>query len=113
MTTSCGRSKARRVVPLHERTESHLDIFKEGRDAAFFESRDELIDKVRYYLLHDYQRERIRQAGYYRTMSAGHTYRNRLEQILEAATLQPKAITLGLGGLIPKQGQRVPPTPSG
>jgi hypothetical protein len=38
------------------------------RNAAFFESSDELIDKVRYYLLHDYERERIRQAEYCRTM---------------------------------------------
>lgn len=81
---------------LHERTESHLDIYKEGRDAAFFESSDELIDKVRYYLLHDHERERIRQAGYSRTISAGHSYRNRLEQILQAASPQRNSITLRL-----------------
>jgi len=78
---------------LHERTESHLDIYKEGRDAAFFGSSEELIDKVRYYLRHDHERERIRQAGYARTISAGHSYRNRLEQILQAAWPHPKSIT--------------------
>ena len=81
---------------LHERTESHLDIYKEGRDADFFESSEELIDKVRYYLLHDHERERIRQAEYSRTMSAGHSYRNRLEQILQAASPRRKSITLRL-----------------
>jgi spore maturation protein CgeB len=81
---------------LHERTESHLDIYKEGRDAAFFESSDELIDKVRYYLLHEHERERIRQAGYSRTISGGHSYRNRLEQILQAASPHPESITVRL-----------------
>ena len=70
---------------LHERTDSHLEIFEEGRNAAFFESTEELIDKVRYYLGHDREREQIRQAGYQLTVSAGHTYRQRLEEIIEYA----------------------------
>ena len=66
---------------LHERTDSHLEIFKEGREAAFFESAEELNDKVAYYLSHDSERERIREAGYARTLTGGHTYRHRLEDI--------------------------------
>jgi spore maturation protein CgeB len=69
---------------LHERTESHLEVFREGQEAAFFESSDELIDKVRYYLTHEQQRERIRQAGQARTLSGGNSYRDRLEEIFEA-----------------------------
>jgi spore maturation protein CgeB len=70
---------------LHERTESHLEVFREGKEAAFFESSDELIDKVRYYLTHEHERERIRQAGHARTLSGGNSYRDRLEEILQAA----------------------------
>lgn len=66
---------------IHERTDSHLDIFKEGREAAFFESTDELIDKIRYYLAHESERERIRHAGRTRTLSAGHSYHHRLQDI--------------------------------
>jgi spore maturation protein CgeB len=69
---------------LHERTESHLEVFREGKEAAFFESSDELIDKVRYYLTHEHERERIRQAGHARTLSGGNSYRDRLEEILQA-----------------------------
>jgi hypothetical protein len=69
---------------LHERTDSHLEVFQEGREAAFFESSDELIDKVRYYLTHEHEREQIRQAGHVRTLSGGNSYRDRLEEILEA-----------------------------
>ena len=72
---------------LHERTESHLEIFREEKEAAFFESSDELIDKVRYYLTHEHERERIRQAGHARTLRGGNSYRDRLEQILQTALL--------------------------
>jgi hypothetical protein len=70
---------------LHQRTESHLEVFREGQEAAFFESSDELIDKVRYYLTHEHERERIRQAGHARTVSGGNSYRDRLEEIFRAA----------------------------
>jgi spore maturation protein CgeB len=70
---------------VHERTESHLEVFREGKEAAFFESSDELIDKVRYYLTHEHERERIRQAGHARTLSGGNSYRDRLEEIFQAA----------------------------
>jgi hypothetical protein len=72
---------------LHERTDSHLEVFREGKEAAFFESSDEMIDKVRYYLTHEHERERIRQAGHARTVSGGNSYRDRLEEILQAALL--------------------------
>ena len=70
---------------LHERTESHLEIFEEGREAAFFDSREELVDKVRYYLAHDRERERIRQAGHIRTVTEGHSYGHRLQEIIHTA----------------------------
>jgi len=70
---------------LHERTESHLEVFREGKEAAFFESSDELIDKVRYYLTHEHERERIRQAGHARTLGGGNSYGDRLEEILRTA----------------------------
>jgi spore maturation protein CgeB len=70
---------------LNERTEAHLELFGEGREAAYFESTEELIDKVRHYLAHDSERERIRQAGHTRTVTGGHSYRHRLIEILETA----------------------------
>ncbi len=71
---------------LNERTEEHLELFKEGQEAAYFGSAEELVDKVRYYLVHDAERERIRQAGQARTLTAGHSYRHRLEEIIRTAT---------------------------
>jgi spore maturation protein CgeB len=70
---------------LNERTEAHLELFREGREAAYFESTAELVDKVRHYLAQDNERERIRQAGYTRAVTGGHSYGHRLSEILEAA----------------------------
>jgi hypothetical protein len=70
---------------LNERTDTHLELFREGREAAYFESAAELVDKVRHYLAHDHERERIRQAGYTRTVAGGHSYGHRLVEILETA----------------------------
>jgi hypothetical protein len=70
---------------LNERTDDHLDMFKEGHEAAYFSSAEELVDKVQYYLTHDTERERIRRAGHVRTLTAGHSYRHRLEEIIDTA----------------------------
>jgi spore maturation protein CgeB len=70
---------------LAERTEEHLAIFREDQEAAFFGSSDELIDKVKYYLTHDEARRRIAQAGHVWVTKNGHTYGDRLRELVRAA----------------------------
>jgi len=70
---------------LAERTEEHLALFREDIDAVFFGSREELIEKVRYYLAHDDARRRIAQSGYTRVTTGGHTYMDRLRELVQAA----------------------------
>jgi len=68
---------------LAERTDEHLALFKEGEEAEFFGSQEELLDKVKYYLAHDSQRERVAAAGRERCLKSGYSNHDRLRAILE------------------------------
>ncbi|MFN3167275.1 MAG: glycosyltransferase [Phycisphaeraceae bacterium] len=62
-----------------------LDAYLEpGVDCATFESLDDLIDQVRYYLDHEEERRAIAERGYQRTL-AEHTYAERFEAIFRRA----------------------------
>ncbi len=68
---------------LAERNEENINIFKEGKEAEFFGSSEELLDKVQYYLKHPEQRERIATAGRERCLKSGYSYHERLKKMLE------------------------------
>jgi spore maturation protein CgeB len=70
---------------LAERTAEHLEFFEEDNDVAYFGSAKEMVDKVRYYLAHESDRRRIAEAGYRKVVNGGHTYKDRLVQIVAAA----------------------------
>jgi spore maturation protein CgeB len=67
---------------LAERTEEHLALFEEDREAVYFSSDDELLDKTRWYLAHEDARARIAEAGLRRCWTGGYMYEQRLEQVL-------------------------------
>jgi hypothetical protein len=71
---------------LAERTAEHRALFREDQDAVFFGTADELLEKVRHYLAHEDDRRRIAHAGYVRVTAGGHTYQDRLTEIMEAAS---------------------------
>ncbi len=60
------------------------NYFKPGEEIVFYENDDDYIDKIRYYLEHDAERERIAKAGYERTVKE-HSYMKRLEDIFNKA----------------------------
>lgn len=60
------------------------DLFKPDEEIVFFRSRDEMIEKVNYYLKHPEQRARIAQAGQQRA-HADHTYQKRLDEAFRIA----------------------------
>lgn len=67
---------------LHERTQEVLGFFDEGHEIACFGGADELLEKVRYYLLHEPERCAIAVAGRARCLSSGYSLDDRVRTIL-------------------------------
>jgi spore maturation protein CgeB len=67
---------------LAERTDEHKKLFAEDKEAVYFSSNKELLEKVSYYLSHDDERNKITEAGYRRCINSGYTYDDRVKEIL-------------------------------
>lgn len=61
-------------------TEEQKLFFRPDREAVYFQNRDELVDKVRYYLAHPDEREQVRLAGL--AAVKGHEYTARTNMLL-------------------------------
>ncbi len=62
--------------------EDMLSFFSPGEDYVFYESRQDLMDKIEYYLQHEDERQAIARSGYEK-IKAGHTYKHRLDEIFD------------------------------
>jgi hypothetical protein len=67
---------------LAERTEDHLSLFEEGKEAEFFDSNEELKDKIRFYLVHEKARKKIATAGRLRCINSGYANTEQIKKIL-------------------------------
>jgi spore maturation protein CgeB len=68
---------------LAERTNEHLKLFEEGKEAEFFSSKKELVKKTHYYLENPQKREDIAAAGRKRCIDSGYSFQDRLKDLLE------------------------------
>jgi spore maturation protein CgeB len=68
---------------LAERTDEHLSLFEDGKEAVFFDSDSELLEKARYYFAHEDERERIARAGRERCFASGYSFHDRLSWMLK------------------------------
>lgn len=58
-----------------------LDYFVPGEDYAFYESEEDLLNKIAYYLTHEDERIAIARNGHDK-IAAGHTFRHRVKEML-------------------------------
>ena len=72
---SCGG------LMVSNRTETQMQFFKDRKEAVFYDTREEAVDLIRFYIEHDSERERIREAGM--RAVAHHTYESRAKTLLE------------------------------
>lgn len=69
---------------LADRTEEHQEFFEEGKEAEFFASCEELLDKVKFYCRNESARKRVAAGGYKRCIEAEYSYVHRLSAALTA-----------------------------
>jgi hypothetical protein len=82
-TTRSVEIPACRGFMLAERTTEHQELFTEGLEAEFFSSKEELVDKCKFYLKNDTIRDRIAQAGYDRCTKSGYSNVERLKSVFD------------------------------
>ncbi|NEP54763.1 MAG: glycosyltransferase family 1 protein, partial [Moorea sp. SIO3C2] len=68
---------------LAERTDEHLHLFEEGKEAEFFDSQRELLNKAKYYLNHGEKRKCIAEAGLNRCITSGYSHQDRVKEMLK------------------------------
>ncbi len=71
---------------LAERTEEHRLYFQEDQEAVYFESFEELVSKLRFYIAHEELRQRIARAGYERCVKSGYRYVDRARVVIDCLT---------------------------
>lgn len=71
-----------RVFAISGRSEDIGKYYKEDKEMIFYKSTQDLIDKIKYYLPRDAEREEITRAGYERTVRE-HTYQSRFMEIFK------------------------------
>jgi glycosyltransferase involved in cell wall biosynthesis len=71
-TTRSFEVPAAGAMLLAERTADHLELFEEDREAVFFDSSEELSEKLRFYLQREGIRRRIAEAGRARVLANFH-----------------------------------------
>ena len=67
--------------------EDYFDYFEPGVDFAFYDSYDDLLEKVEYYLTHEDERQRIARNGYEKVKKY-HTYKNRFDEMLQIMNIE-------------------------
>jgi spore maturation protein CgeB len=84
-TRRCFEIPACGTMMLSQRTDDLLTLYEEDREAAFFSSAEELVDKARFYLHNDAARRRVAEAGWRRCTTSGYDIYSRMREWLAVA----------------------------
>jgi spore maturation protein CgeB len=65
------------------------ELFEDGKHLVMYKDLDEAVDKAKYYITHNEEREKIAEAGF-QEVRAKHTFKHRCEQVLKTVGLWDK-----------------------
>ncbi|TAJ80676.1 MAG: hypothetical protein EPO42_03850 [Gallionellaceae bacterium] len=82
-TRRCFEIPATGTLMLSEYTDDLASLYKEGEEADFFKSREEMIAKLKLYLGDEKLRQAVAANGYRRVIADGHNVVARMEQVLD------------------------------
>lgn len=81
-TRRCFEIPAAKTMMLSAYTDDLASLFRANEEIVFFNSKDDLVKKTKYYLSHDVERERIAIGGYRRIQTDGHEAVDRVKEIV-------------------------------
>lgn len=71
------------AMMMAERTSEHQKLFAENVEAVYFSSKEELLDKCRYYISNEKERSAIANAGHAKCEACDYSYGGRIRQIIK------------------------------
>jgi spore maturation protein CgeB len=93
-TIRCFEIPACGTMMIAPRTPVLQSLYNEDREAVFFESREELLDKIHFYLAHDDARSRIASAGHRRCVSGKNSNIDRAAEMMDTANQLLRGLAL-------------------
>ena len=89
-TRRCFEIPAVKTLMVAPYTDDIATLFKEDREIILYKNEKEFVEKIKYYLQHEKEREQIAEAGYNRLLKDGHEVKNRIQQVIDAYFLYQK-----------------------
>lgn len=81
-TRRCFEIPAAKTLMIAPYTDDLAKMYKEDEEIVFYENKDEFVKKIKYYLIHSAEREKIAVSGYERLIKSKNEIRDRFDQIL-------------------------------
>jgi len=89
-TRRCFEIPATKTMMMSEYTDDLNSMFEMGKEAEYFKNKEELLQKIEFYLANEKKIIEIGNAGYVRLHSDGHTVLNRVEKIIAQYNIDHK-----------------------
>lgn len=82
-TRRCFEIPATGTLMISEYSDDLASLYKEGKEADYFRTKEELVEKVRLYLGNERLRQAVAANGFRRLLADGHNVVSRMAQVLE------------------------------